>query len=97
MKEKPFKYHNELKGAFRDIPEQEPDASFSESVMAELTLTEQDTSGLAELAEIFLAPAFLTMGVSLASVVYLVLLTSNTLDSLQVFSVIGLFSGDFGL
>jgi hypothetical protein len=97
MNEEPFKYHNELKVAYGDISEQMPDAFFSSRVMAELRFSEHDASGLGHLAERLLGPAFITLGVSLASCVYLVLLASNMFDSLELFSAMGLLNGDFGL
>lgn len=97
MKDEPFKYHNDLKSAYHNIPAQLPDEFFSTRVMANLGQAGDEAYGLGSLADRFLAPAFISLGVSLASCVYLVVLTSKMLDSVEVFAVMGLFSGNFGM
>jgi hypothetical protein len=97
MKEEPFKYYNDLKRAYQTIPVQEPDEFFSVRVMAEAKHADADLCGLVPLAERFLASAFISMGFSLASCIYLVSVTAKALDSVEVFSVMGLFGGNLGM
>ena len=94
MKEEPFKFHKELRRVYRDIPDERPDGFFSSRVMAEVSIQEQ---GLVQVADRFLAPAFITLGACFASCLYLVCLMSNMLDSMEIFSAMGLLDGNFGL